>query len=117
MLAISCVLLAAIIFISQLTAQAGQQSANRSALAEIHKLGVSETLTLVSLLQGLLAFSATIVLTQALHYLQWGLSLRAAGMPYLDFLALSPMTLDWGSLLLIVSSVSSPSSRMWSIVR
>jgi hypothetical protein len=116
-LAISCALLAAIVFIALLTIQAEQASGRGSALDNMLKLTVSQTLTLVSLLQGLLALSVTLVLTRAFHYLQWGLSARTSGLPYLDFLALSPMTLEWGLVLLFVSSTSFASARMWSGLR
>ena len=113
----ACILLGAIIFIALLTFQAEQASQQNSPLGNTLKLTVSQTLTLVSLLQGLLILDVTILLTRALLYLQWGLSARDSGLPYLDFLALSPMTLNGGSLLLIFSSASLGTARVWSSVR
>jgi len=117
MFALSCVILAGIIFIALLTIRAEMESKQRSTLSKILKLTVSETLTLVSFAQGLLAVSITVVLIRALHYLQWGLSARKSGISYLEFLALSPTTLDWGSFLLIFGSASHWSARMWSGIR
>jgi hypothetical protein len=116
-LTLAFVLLAGIIFTALLTDMAEQASRRGLPLSNMLKLGVSETLTLVSLLQGFLALSGTLVLTRALNYIKWGLSARPSGLPYLDFLALSPMTMEWGSLLLFVGSTSRPSARLWSGVR
>jgi hypothetical protein len=117
MFVVSCAILATIFFIALLTIRAEMESEQRSNLSKPLKLSVSETLTLVSVAQGLLAVSITLVLIRALHFLQWGLSARESGISYLEFLALSPMTLDWGSIQLIFGSASRMSARMWSIVR
>ncbi|KAK4448934.1 hypothetical protein QBC34DRAFT_352135 [Podospora aff. communis PSN243] len=83
------------------------------------RVEVGTTITVVRVLQGLLSATCTILLTRTLLYLKWSLIQRRGpqGIRYTTMLAISPTTLDWGSLRLIFASASRLPARFWALLR
>jgi len=112
----SC-LLAAILFVASLTGIAQQASNKHEPLHGALELSVSEALTSISILQGLLSAAITITLTRAFMMIQWGLVARPSGVLYLDQLLLSPSTFDLGAIRLVLGDGTTMFARIWGSFR
>jgi len=118
-LILSSALYTCIILIALATGWAQSTSDKNVPLSKWFKVEVGTTITVVRVLQGVLSATSTILLSRSLLYLKWGLMRTHGddGIPYKTLLALSPTTLDWGSVKLILGFASRLSTRFWALLR
>jgi len=119
-LILSSALYICIILIALATNWAISTSDRSSQLSQWLKVEVGTTITVVRVLQGLLSAFSSVLLGRSLLYLQWGViqwRRESGGISYKTLLALSPTTMDWGSLRLILGFASRLSTRFWALLR
>lgn len=80
-------------------------------------MGISSTLAILRLLEGLLSLCVATAISKSFEIVQWSLLARNEGLPALLHLGLSPITGLWGTLALISGKKSSGAARLASVAR
>lgn len=106
-------LLAIVILFVQSAYVAVDLSNRNLPLNRLSKTDSSTTLAIVRASQGVLYICMTYVLNEAFMLLLWLQMNSPKGMSYLSLLALSPSTMQWGTVRLLVSSASNSQDRVW----
>ncbi|KAK0622479.1 hypothetical protein B0T14DRAFT_494129 [Immersiella caudata] len=120
MILLFCIAAYVCIILIALASEWAQSASDRGQrLGPLLRVEVGTIITVVRVLQGLLSAASTVLLTQTLLHLKWSLLHRrgSKGIRYKTMLALSPTTLDWGSLRLMLSSKSRLSTKFWALLR
>jgi len=92
----------------------GESSARTfRVLKDVLHIDVRNTLTVLSILQGVLSFLMGIVLDDVLELVQWSLMGRAQGLQTLSILGLSPTTGAAGTLGIVFSRMANKTNRIW----
>jgi hypothetical protein len=101
------------------TATFSEQSTNAAAQAiqNALKIDVTSTLTVLSILSGLLSACTGYVLSKTLEIVLWASASSGAGVNCLTFLGMSPSTGVFGTLGIVLTGRASLSDRAWSALR
>lgn len=110
-------LLAVVILFVQSAYVAVYRSNKNMPLNALAKINSSTTLAVVRAAQGVLYVCMTYVLNETFVLLLWLQMNSPKGLSYLSLLALSPSTMQWGTVRLFVSSASSAQDRIWAWLR
>ena len=76
-----------------------------------------DTLTILALLSGVLAFLTSAALDNVLEVLQWGLICRDQGVGVASVLAIAATTQSWGTLGMIFSRDPKVMARIWAAIK
>jgi hypothetical protein len=110
---LALVLLAVVVLFVQSANVAVDHSKKNLPLNKLAKIDSSTTLAVVRAAQGVLSVCMAFVLNEAFVLLLWLQMNTPKGLSYLRVLALSPSTMQWGIVRLLISSASNAQDRIW----
>jgi hypothetical protein len=90
-----------------------QTSRTRDFIKNVFRVDVTDTLTILALLSGILNFLLGFVVDNVLDFIQWALICRRNGVEALSVLAVSATTGAIGNLGLLVDNLTPRSARSW----
>ncbi|KAK8008211.1 hypothetical protein PG991_010762 [Apiospora marii] len=112
-------LFAALIVLVNSSFTAQSRSDQKRHLEGIHKLDANAMLSVLRIVQAVLATISTTAINQSFELIQWARTSHPRGISYTSFLAISPTTGPWGMFLLTMTPLAriNLSSKLWVILR
>ncbi len=86
---------------------------SKAILKNVLHIDISDTLTVLAVLQGVLSFLMGILLDNVLEIIQWSLMGRDNGLPALSILGLNPATGAMGTAGILCSGMATKTDRFW----
>jgi hypothetical protein len=115
--ALATALFVAVAWFANATISDTSYTRTRNFIKTALHVDVGDTLTILSVLQGLLAFLMGMMLDSILELIQWSLMGRKQGLDLLSILALSPSTGVSGTLGILLCRTSGLQDRLWAFCK